>query len=149
MPLAQQNNLFGSPEPLKMQQQGQSPVGTRHKDLRETKCGGDPVLREMAAAVFEDLGHPFSPGDSGHWLVLFEEADKVDQELCSILMYMRGGGARLVPNSKFGYVIQPIIGQGAWESQEVYGAERLALNPYREQLTKLLKGLNEAMKKRR
>lgn len=146
MALAQQENLFGAPpEPLKKPE----PKAAMHPAAVQREATLDPALREIAAAVYEDCGYDFFPGDSAHWMTLFEEADKVDHELCSILMYLRGGGARLIPNPKFGYMIRPLVGRGAWSTQEEYDMERAALAPYREKLMALLKGLNEAMKKRR
>lgn len=149
MSLAQQSNLFGLPETIKVQRQPEAPVVFRTENIARPSCGDDPALREMAAAVYEDLGYDFFPADSELWMTLFEEADQVDSELCSILMYLRGGGARLIPNPKFGYIIRPIVGAGAWETKEAYDAERRALEPYREKLLALLKKLNESVKRRR
>jgi len=147
MSLAQQGNLFGEPQSIAVAPKTKATASKA--PAQRNVLLSNPALRDMAAAVYTDYGYEASPEDSEYWLALFEMADGVNAELCAILMYLRGGGAKLLPHPKWGYVIRPIVGRGAWPTAETYDAERQALLPYREQLLKLLKGLNDTMKKRR
>lgn len=82
-----------------------------------------------------------SPQDSELWMKLFVRAEKIDRELCSILMYVRNTGAKLIRSREYGYVIRPVIGVDGFSTQEEYEHERECLNPYRDEIIKLLQEL--------
>lgn len=78
--------------------------------------------------------------DSNLWLDLFKKADKINPDLAQRLMYLRNVGCRLHESEKFGYMIMPI--EDYWElSGSIYGEEKICLNPYRDDVIKLLRGL--------
>lgn len=80
--------------------------------------------------------------DSDLWLELFIQADKINENLCQCLMYLRNTGCRLNPSDKFGYTIIPI--EDYWEQAGVsYSEEKQCLNPYRDDVIRLLRGLRK------
>lgn len=90
--------------------------------------------------VMQDLRATNNPQDHKLWMTLFDLAyTKVGRDLCDRLQYLRGAGCRLLPHSKYGYVIRPIIGAFAWESENQYRNEAKCLNPYKDKLIRLLK----------
>lgn len=143
MSLAEQLNLFGGhSSPIKM------PVASPVVKVNNSNNRETGTLKELAGRVYTDYYHELSPDDSDIWLILFEEADKVSEELCAVLMYLRGGGVRLLPSPRFGFIIRPVIGKNGWPTAEAYDAEKAALNTYKDKLLKLLKELPSAIKKR-
>ena len=89
----------------------------------------------------DDPGAEISPGDTHLWLILLREAKSLDIELWSKLAYLRGAGCRLEQGTK-GYVIRPIIdaeGKRGWTSVEEYDREKQCLEPYRQDVVRLLK----------
>lgn len=98
--------------------------------------------------MFEDMGTVISdpyqrwhPQDTDLWLRLLSKANAVNTELYAILDYLRGAGTVLVKNSKFGYKLQPLINENAWQSIEQYQAESIYLQPYKSDLIEILGGL--------
>lgn len=98
--------------------------------------------------MFEDMGTVISdpyqrwhPQDSDLWLRLLSKAHGVNSELYAILDYLRGAGTILVKDSKFGYKLQPLINENAWQSFEQYQAESIYLQPYKNELIEILGGL--------
>ena len=78
--------------------------------------------------------------DSGLWLQLFVEADKISPDLSQRLMYLRNTGCRLSKSDKFNYIIQPI--EDYWDQAGVnYNTEKQCLNKYRAEIVNLLRGL--------
>ena len=75
------------------------------------------------------------------WLTLFIIADKYSVELAHKLEYLRNSGTVLAPSRKFGYVLQPIIGDAGWASQADYDREKQCLNIHIQDLLKILKEL--------
>ncbi len=98
--------------------------------------------------MFEDWGtvitdpyQQYHPQDTDLWLKLLSAANGVNPELYAILDYLRGAGTILVQNSKFGYKLQPLINENAWQSIEQYQAESIYLQPYKNELIEILGGL--------
>jgi hypothetical protein len=92
-----------------------------------------------------DPGADISPEDSALWLPLLEKARAIDMDFAARLLYIRGAGAKLVPDERIGYRIQPIIdpsGVSGWTSLKQYEAERWCLDPYKTQLVEVLKALD-------
>ena len=79
------------------------------------------------------------PSDSKQWIQLMTLATLQDDELASILCYLRGTGCVLMENDKYGYVIQPVIGNGGWASQAEYDKEKKPLASHGKLLMELLK----------
>lgn len=77
------------------------------------------------------------------WLTLFMIADKHDPELAHKLEYLRGCGTVLAPSRKFGYILQPVIGENGWPDREAYDREKQCLNPHVQDLLKILRRLAE------
>ena len=98
--------------------------------------------KEYIAATYKDVfGKEHSEGDSDLWLDLFMYADNVDEDLAARLVYLRNAGTKLVPHSKYGYKLVPVIGEHGWQSMEQYKEEAKCLNPYKSQLVFCLKKL--------
>lgn len=98
--------------------------------------------------MFEDMGTVISdpyqrwhPQDSDLWLNLLCKANGVSNELYAILDYLRGSGTILVKSPKFGYKLEPLINENAWQSIEQYQAESIYLKPYTKELIEILGGL--------
>ena len=81
-------------------------------------------LSQITAREYQDLYRQYHPEDSKLWLELFLQAGKIDENLASILMYIRNTGAVLLSSNEYGYVIRPIIGTNGWSSQEEYDKEK-------------------------
>jgi len=88
-----------------------------------------------------DPMYEYSPEDSDLWFILCVKAKKISEDFYARLYFMRGGGSRLVPDQKWGYVIQPILSIHGWESLEQYQEEKKCLLPYAKELTTLLRKL--------
>ncbi|CVK18486.1 hypothetical protein [Sporomusa sphaeroides] len=98
------------------------------------------LLKEMTAYQWEDKYSEHSPGDHELWMRLFEMAEfNSGRELVSMLAYIRNIGAVLKPDQKYGYVIQPVIGEFGFKDREEYERERRPLMQYRGNLIHLLK----------
>ena len=80
--------------------------------------------------------------DSRLWNMIFCD-DGIPSEIKARLRYIYTVGARLVPDSHFGYRIQPIIGTNGWESQEQYDQEKVCLIECQATVTHILKKLSE------
>ncbi len=91
--------------------------------------------------VFRDL-YPYSPEDSLLWMELFQITASWNHEnLASMLAYLRNVGARLIPDERFGFVLQPVIdptGFRGWPSQADYDREKQCLNKYTQVLIEAL-----------
>lgn len=100
------------------------------------------IKPEEFGYAMQDQRAALNPEDHRLWMALFDLAIKyVGRDLCDRLQYLRGAGCRLMPHSKYGYVIRPIIGAFAWSSRAEYEREAKCLNPYKEKLVRLLKRL--------
>lgn len=83
------------------------------------------------------------PADSKQWVQLMMMAALQDEELASVLCYLRGTGCILEPSEKYGYVIQPVIGDKGWTSRAEYDKEKQPLAKHGEQLMELLKKVRD------
>lgn len=99
-------------------------------------------LNKITGTVFRD-DYIYSPDDSNLWLNLFVEADKIDPNLSSVLMYIRNTGAKLIPNREYGYIIRPVIGSHGFHSQAEYDKEKKYLNKHRDKVVKLLRKIGD------
>jgi hypothetical protein len=97
----------------------------------------------FADAVYVDPYSEFHPDDSMLWLELMGEARNMGEDFFERLFVIRGGGAVLEENKKFGYVIKPVIGMNGWPTIEAYNSEKEPLNKYLDPLCRLLKQLRE------
>jgi hypothetical protein len=97
-----------------------------------------PYMRDMTKAVIIDPYADYSPRDHLQWLSLLQRAEKINHELYARLFFLRGTGTTLVPNPKWGYIFQPVIGPNGWESLEQYNQEKNCLNDYGNQVIALL-----------
>lgn len=80
--------------------------------------------------------------DSSLWIELFVRADRINPDLAQRLMYLRNVGCRLSESEKFGYIIIPI--EDYWEQSGVsYQEERKCLEPFRDDVIRLLRGLRK------
>lgn len=62
--------------------------------------------------------------------------------LYGILEYLRAVGFKLVKHSKWGYVMEPIIGgRWGWSSIDEWNQEKAYLNPYMDKIIMFLKEL--------
>lgn len=94
---------------------------------------------EIFGYEMRDSFGAISPEDSKLWLAMFYLAEKhFGQDLCTRLQYIRNSGSRLVPNTKYGYSIQPVISAYGWESMAQYEKEKKCLNKYKDEVVKLL-----------
>jgi hypothetical protein len=81
------------------------------------------------------------PADSKQWIQLMTLAALQDEELASILCYMRGTGCVLEPHQQFGFCIRPVVGCNGWDSINTYNNEKKALQGHTDTLLGLLKQL--------
>ena len=101
-----------------------------------------PIMYPEFGWCLQDKGANVSPEDSELWIELFVCCMRKNlRELGERLEYLRGAGCKLVPNQNGGYMIRPIVGPQAWESEDAYKAERKYLMPYRTILSEILKEL--------
>lgn len=94
--------------------------------------------------VIEDPRKDDLPKDSDLWLALLGRAASHDEAMYSILYYFRGHGTVLVPDARWGYKLQPVIGKNkytSWRHISEYEAERTELKKYAPWLIKTLKDL--------
>ena len=100
--------------------------------------------------VFRDL-YPYSPGDSLLWMELFQISCSMQHpNLASMLAYIRNVGARLIPDSQFGFLIQPVIdptGFRGWPSQADYDREKQCLVTPKNYTQVLIRALVELRKR--
>jgi hypothetical protein len=96
------------------------------------------VLAEMAQEVITDPYGDQSPKDSGVWLRIFAKAKIVSYDLYAVLLCIRGTGAIAVPDRKWRWVIQPILGPNAWETIQQYNETKALLNGFRDAFVKIL-----------
>jgi len=81
------------------------------------------------------------PDDAIFWLQLYVSADALNPDLYKNLRIMRNHGTQIVAG-KNGYVIRPVIREGAWRSQGEYNRHRDKLiAPHRDTITRMLKNL--------
>lgn len=92
-------------------------------------------------AIWTDQFAEHSPADSDLWLDLIMYASIMDDELASILVYLRNAGTKLEKNEKYGYRLVPVINQYGWESVTQYKEESANLKPYQKQLEYCLRKL--------
>jgi hypothetical protein len=86
----------------------------------------------------------FARPDSDIWLELIIDASYTD-DLADRLTYIRNAGSVLIENDQYGYIIKPVIGHDAWESQAQYDKEKRCLVPYQKQIIMLLRILRRKM----
>lgn len=131
---------------------GLSGVLRRVEAAALAKLGDEsPELAEMADLVIIDPGEDLSPDDAHLWLWLLSQAEQVSPNMRGILWYLRGGGARLVPSPRYGFIIQPIIdetGERGWKSKDEYNREKTPLAAWTKQLLELLESLGNIEKNR-
>ena len=72
----------------------------------------------------------YHPSDSAYWLEILSEAKKLNEDMYAKLYYVRGGGTILIPDPKFGFVFQPIIGKDGWQSRKLYDQAAQSLNQH-------------------
>ena len=97
-----------------------------------------PYMRDMTQIVIIDPYVNHSPEDHLCWLELLQRAERQDRELYARLFYIRGCGTKLIPNDKWGFVFQPVIGVNGWDSIDQYNQEKTCLNGYSQQVIDLL-----------
>ena len=100
-------------------------------------------IADLGDEIFKDP-YEFPTDDSQLWLRLFTMAKPLDKELFYKLNYLRGTGATLEQDAKFGYVIKPIIdrsGLHGWLSEKQYNEEKQCLRSHANTLIMLLKKL--------
>ena len=103
----------------------------------------NPVASTMAQRVIFDPGAELSPEDSGLWLMLLSRTES-DRELYARIFFVRAAGTKLIPNEQWGFVFAPIVdatGKSGWPSVAYYKQEVQCLDPYREQIVPMLKGM--------
>jgi len=110
-------------------------------DARQSKTEQVNPQKYFGGVTFYDNYYQHSPNDSDLWLLLFERAETINNDLLSALMMIRNTGAQLIANKQFGHIIQPVIGKNGWTSRAEYDRERQVLNRYRSDVIKLLGGL--------
>ncbi len=101
-----------------------------------------PYMRDMTNTVIIDPYANYSPNDHTQWLTLLQMAEQRDRELYARLFYLRGTGTKLIPNSQWGFIFQPVIGPDGWESLAQYNQEKTCLNNYGSQVIELLKAVS-------
>lgn len=85
--------------------------------------------------------YPMTLGDTPLWEKLLDMAFEVDERMFGILFWYRSVGVVLRPDTKFGYVMKPVIARGqlwGWRDNDEWQQEKQWLIPYAEQVTKLL-----------
>ncbi|WP_425057635.1 hypothetical protein SCACP_21530 [Sporomusa carbonis] len=105
-----------------------------------------PDLFAGMGYVYEDLCE-MSPGDSKLWIELFAIAAGMNHDLARRLEYVRGVGAWLKLDDRFGFTIQPIIdprGALGWTSYEHYDQHgRHQLSVYTREIIQCLSELRK------
>lgn len=93
---------------------------------------------------WNDLYFDISPQDSDLWLVLYSEAKNISRALASHILFLRGSGARLIKDNRWGYVMRPDIQPGGFESPEHWRElSRKLLDPWQGEVVRLLKFLRD------
>lgn len=92
---------------------------------------------------YPDNYRAIHPSDSWQWGWLLTISATKNQELASILCYLRGTGCILVKDNMYGYVIRPVIGKNGWSSAMEYDKEKKPLQDHIELLMTLLKKMAE------
>lgn len=92
---------------------------------------------------FPDNYRSKHPQDRWEWAWLLTQAAVRDKELAGILCYLRGTGCILIRDPEYGYIIRPVIGEGAWDSAAQYDTEKRPLQDHIDLLLLLLKQLAE------
>lgn len=103
--------------------------------------------KEQAATEYAcvDPYAAMSPQDSTLWVVALTKARELDKEFYVRLYYMRGLGTQLAQHPRWGYVLRPFItgdSTTGWASQAEYESEKQCLEPYTQQLIRLLRMLD-------
>lgn len=98
------------------------------------------VVHDMFGEVLIDPYIKYHPSDSDLWIKLFLNCNN-DCDLYGRLFYIRGGGTILTQDYRWGYKMQPIIGQDGWESRNQYLIESACLNNYKDTVIKMLREL--------
>ncbi|MEG2765699.1 MAG: hypothetical protein RR910_08105 [Acidaminococcaceae bacterium] len=93
---------------------------------------------EFASAAIIDPYAEYHPSDAMFWLDILSEARKLSEDMYARLYYVRGGGTVLVPDVRFGFVFEPIIGEYGWASRQFYDQEVQCLNEHAEQIMNLV-----------
>jgi len=99
------------------------------------------VIRNKDISDVKDPGADIDPAGVSLWVQVLTRAREVDNELYSKLMYIRGTGARLVPDDRTGYKVMPIIdptGKKGWSNVEEYASEKWCLQSHIQELSKIL-----------
>ena len=101
-------------------------------------------FNELIEQVSFDCYYMMSPEDSDLWWVLCTKAKHIGEndELAHILWYIRGCGTKLVKHPRWGYILEPVIQRGGWESREHWERDKHILDKYCEEVVKLLKELS-------
>lgn len=107
-----------------------------------------PYMRDMTNTVIIDPYANYSPKDHLQWLNLLQMAENKNRELYARLFFLRGTGTKLIPDRKWGYIFQPVIGPNGWESMEQYNQEKTCLNEYGNQIIELLAVISDSTKGR-
>ena len=93
---------------------------------------------EFTGAVIVDPYAEYHPSDAMYWLEILSEARKLNEDMYTRLYYIRGGGTVLVPDARFGFAFEPIIGEYGWISIQFYDQEVQCLNEHAEQIMNLI-----------
>lgn len=98
--------------------------------------------QDMAECCIYDPYIQYDPAGTALWLRLLAEAREKSKDFYVRLVVMRGGGTRLQPHDKWGYVIVPVIGHNGWLDQAEFDKYKEYLKPYINELIVLLRWLS-------
>lgn len=99
----------------------------------EYQTAVEPSFEKMGL-VITDRYEEKHPEDHDLWIELLSMAAADSDLLYGCLEYLRAVGTILVPDSKFGYRMRPVISDTTWCSEAQYKKEALFLMPYKSKL---------------
>ncbi|MEA5092443.1 hypothetical protein SDC9_37456 [bioreactor metagenome] len=106
-----------------------------HRAIQATR---KTAFGDFMGGVIIDPYATYHPSDSAEWLEILSEAKKLDADIYAKLYYVRGGGTVLIPDPKFGFVFQPVIGKNGWSSRQLYGQATQLLNTYAAAIMRII-----------
>lgn len=91
--------------------------------------------------VIRDPGAGYDSANSTRWLKILADARKINADFYYRLCWLRDVGCRLVPDVKFRYRLEPVIGAENWCSKSEWDKEKSCLAPYTKNLIEILRSL--------
>lgn len=96
---------------------------------------------------YTDDFREYHPEDSAIWERFFFHAMFVSTDLADCLCFLRAGGAILVPDAAYGYIIRPVIGGHGYRSQDDYDRMKQPLRKWQPDIVRILRLLHHEQRR--